>query len=221
VTKWYSFYLHMSAIDVSVGQSVASGERIGAVGESGATFQAHLHHEIRVGSPCSLEFAEDNRSSTCNTLNADPHVAPVLTYPLSVLGQSSSLQVGVHRRLGKNRNGVARVSPPDVVPDANRYVVKVFSGKKVKKKHVLDLNLRLGYDARSTAALDTLDKSLPFLQPLTFTTDMDQWRINLVVPARWAKSGLWKTTKVTVSVFNVHGQLAKTVALCTGRRRKR
>ena len=42
-------YAHMSAIAVSVGQSVGRGTVLGAVGCTGHCFGAHLHFEVRVG----------------------------------------------------------------------------------------------------------------------------------------------------------------------------
>jgi murein DD-endopeptidase MepM/ murein hydrolase activator NlpD len=42
-------YNHLSAVNVSVGQFVERGVRVGAVGASGSVTAAHLHYEIRIG----------------------------------------------------------------------------------------------------------------------------------------------------------------------------
>jgi murein DD-endopeptidase MepM/ murein hydrolase activator NlpD len=43
-----TLYAHLSAISVSAGQVVAQGDKIGAVGASGAVTAAHLHYEVHV-----------------------------------------------------------------------------------------------------------------------------------------------------------------------------
>jgi murein DD-endopeptidase MepM/ murein hydrolase activator NlpD len=43
----YSLYGHLSKIDVTVGQKVGKGEKIGEVGATGAAIGNHLHFEVR------------------------------------------------------------------------------------------------------------------------------------------------------------------------------
>ncbi len=45
----FTLYAHLSKIDVSAGQTVAVGEKIGEVGASGAAIGSHLHFEVRLG----------------------------------------------------------------------------------------------------------------------------------------------------------------------------
>ncbi|HSL33684.1 MAG TPA: peptidoglycan DD-metalloendopeptidase family protein [Candidatus Limnocylindrales bacterium] len=47
LTSWYR---HFSRVDVAVGERVAAGTVIGAVGETGCAFGSHLHFAIRKGS---------------------------------------------------------------------------------------------------------------------------------------------------------------------------
>jgi len=44
---WQTRYAHLSRIDVVIGDVVRQGARIGAVGSTGASTNAHLHFEVR------------------------------------------------------------------------------------------------------------------------------------------------------------------------------
>lgn len=63
----FTLYGHLSRLDVSVGQTVAAGETIGAVGLTGIAIGSHLHFEVRLG-------ANDYRS----TRNPELWLAPRL-----------------------------------------------------------------------------------------------------------------------------------------------
>ena len=45
----FTLYGHLQDIDVTIGQSVKQGERLGRVGDSGVAVGPHLHFEVRVG----------------------------------------------------------------------------------------------------------------------------------------------------------------------------
>lgn len=45
----YTLYGHLSKVDVSTGEAVSAGEKIGEVGASGVALGSHLHFEVRVG----------------------------------------------------------------------------------------------------------------------------------------------------------------------------
>lgn len=44
--SYWSNYMHLSSISVSVGQTVKAGQRIGAMGNSGGDYAIHLHYEL-------------------------------------------------------------------------------------------------------------------------------------------------------------------------------
>lgn len=44
---WQTRYAHLSRIDVVIGDVVRQGARVGAVGSTGASTNAHLHFEVR------------------------------------------------------------------------------------------------------------------------------------------------------------------------------
>ncbi|MDX1624319.1 MAG: peptidoglycan DD-metalloendopeptidase family protein [Gemmatimonadota bacterium] len=46
---YYSLYAHLARMDVAIGESVAAGDRVGSVGETGSLTGAKLHFEIRKG----------------------------------------------------------------------------------------------------------------------------------------------------------------------------
>ncbi len=45
----YTFYAHLSDLDVNEGDLVTKGEKIGSVGATGKAFTNHLHFEVRIG----------------------------------------------------------------------------------------------------------------------------------------------------------------------------
>lgn len=45
----FTLYAHLSAIDVTAGDTVRVGEKIGEIGQTGAATGSHLHFEVRLG----------------------------------------------------------------------------------------------------------------------------------------------------------------------------
>lgn len=45
----YSFYAHLSEINVHDGETITHGQKIGSVGATGKAFTNHLHFEVRIG----------------------------------------------------------------------------------------------------------------------------------------------------------------------------
>ncbi|MBW6473960.1 MAG: peptidoglycan DD-metalloendopeptidase family protein [Anaerolineaceae bacterium] len=45
----YSFYAHLSEINVHNGETITRGQKIGSVGATGKAFTNHLHFEVRIG----------------------------------------------------------------------------------------------------------------------------------------------------------------------------
>jgi murein DD-endopeptidase MepM/ murein hydrolase activator NlpD len=44
-----TYYAHLSEVDVTPGQIVGTGRRVGAVGSTGNATGPHLHFEVRIG----------------------------------------------------------------------------------------------------------------------------------------------------------------------------
>lgn len=49
-----SLYAHLSEVSVALGERVARGQRVGAIGDAGGIYYAHLHLEVRSAAGLSL-----------------------------------------------------------------------------------------------------------------------------------------------------------------------
>ena len=87
--------------------------------------------------------------------------------------------------------------------NVNRYEIAVLdiNNNTVRLSHTLDYNLRLGFDATSTEALDTPDTSKPYLSPIFFGGSATEWKIDLVIPTmQWVGSlASAEVIKITVT----------------------
>ena len=122
VDKWYTHYNHLSVMLVSPNTVVHAGQTIGEAGQTGVSDFIHLHHEIRLGTYCSLGWALTYPASKCNTFNFDPHVHPLLVYPESTI-PCSSFDVTVSQEPSASQDARVTVSTEDRVPDANVFTV--------------------------------------------------------------------------------------------------
>lgn len=135
VEQYYSVYMHLETINVNGGQKVSKSDIVGTAGTSGTTESSHLHFEIRLGTPCSIEYQITEKGNHCQTVfdkHIDPHVNPllILDYP-----QNGSMTVEV---VNESPLEIEVVFDSEI-PDFNR--MDVFYGNSVK---TLDLNLRKG-----------------------------------------------------------------------------
>lgn len=61
------YYAHLKSISVSKGQSVSVGTKIGVMGNTGNSFGAHLHYEVRTGATTATRV---NPAEYCGVKNA-------------------------------------------------------------------------------------------------------------------------------------------------------
>lgn len=228
LTHFYTWYLHLyddgiagngiGSADLvsglSVGDAVARSTVIGKLGDSGSptsgVYAPHLHFELRVGSVSSLEFQLDNPGTT--QWGFDPHMNPLWLFAPGTYGgggandwqQQLSLaapvQAGTDIRVNYQINN-------DNLPVWNQFefVIREAGGGTVATSHVLDLNQRLGYDASSTAALDSRDLTKPYIDPASGALTGSQFVSALVVPSAWNEAYLDNGHELAITARDIWG----------------
>ena len=220
ISSFYTFYMHLDSVDPALvaadqlGQkpAVAQGAEIGKLGHSGTAIGDHLHWEVRVGTPYSLEWQLANPSSQYGATNYgfDPHVHPLL---LSVPGATNTMTTAVTTKTSSTKDGKVRISTDDEQPLMNRIEVRVVaraSGQELLR-HTLDLNERVGFNATTNALLDQPDKARPYLAPVSFGTASTRWNTDLILPRGWVGSYTGTRYQTIVTVKDLWGRL-KTVS---------
>ena len=118
----YTLYAHLSKILVEQGQSVAAGDEIGEVGQSGVAIGPHLHFEVRRGE------VEDEASTENPELwlgpNPDESGLPMGALQLTIVDEAGKLIKPVKYNLEHHPD---QNSPPDLVHYETTYAGKMLT----------------------------------------------------------------------------------------------
>ncbi len=200
--------------------AISAGQLIGHMGNSGASpgggsNTVHLHMELRFGTRSSLQFQTENPGNTQHGF--DPHMNPMLLFEPYTYATSGA-QV-YHQSATLNGNAMAGndiqfdiAYTNDDMPLLNAVTVtleEIATGNAVKT-HTLDLNQRIGFDATSTANLDTPDTTKPYFDPVTPGLTASEYVNEVIVPGAWTSgfgsgdhqlevtiSDLWQNSETT------------------------
>lgn len=213
LTHFYTFYMHLDddktpqfIKNAQLNQQkpkIAQGTLIAHMGNSGKSpgddYAVHLHFELRVGATASLEFQLNNPNTT--QWGFDPHMHPMLLYsPILNTLKIQALPT-------TNDTDFMRwhlIAPDDDQPILNRIEISLIdkATKLPSKQHILDLNRRTGFNASSTAMLDTRDFSLPYLDPEYFLDAQTDYRTQFVIPKSFNDD---PSTSFRITAFDTWG----------------
>lgn len=186
-----TYDLHMSGY--AEGDAIAQGTVIGILGSSGTpanggTYGPHLHFELRVGTNASLQFQLENPNTT--QWGFDPHINPMILFDPATFAPGTSMAQSLQSLVPPEIGSPLQIrysNSSDSLPLLNRVEVEILrtSDDTVMKSHVLDFDQRTGFNATTTALLDTRDMGSPYLSPLSFGDTATQFRTDIIVPDDW------------------------------------
>lgn len=215
LTSYYTYSMHLADVDPALQAAadadetpaVAAGSVLGHVGHSGGADSDHLHWELRIGSPYSLEFQLANPESQygANLFGFDPHVHPLwLAEPTGINTLAATL-VTMPTNLV---DGQVHITTDDEQPLFNRVQITIedLGTNMPVASHTLDLNERLGFDASTNPLLDTIDPTKPYFAPILFGTSATNWATDLIVPKTWVGSNFGDGFRTTVTVTDIWGR---------------
>ena len=232
LSKFYTWYLHLyddGIADNGIGTNdllsgytkgdvIPQGTVIGYMGDTGApaaggSYAVHLHWELRVGSTSSLEFQLDNIGSTTQW-GFDPHMNPMLLlepHEYEGLGEDSYRQTLALEAGGSLGNDitVSYQIDNDEMPLLNRIEVSIVEKgtENIATSHTLDYNQRTGFDATSTASLDTQDTNVPYIDPQSYGDTAIAFATYIQIPASWTQPYDNETYETIVKVTDLWGNI--------------
>jgi hypothetical protein len=159
----YSLYFHLDSFDVSEGDAVSAGQKIGELGDTGAN-NAHLHFEVREGTTCSLS---SQLADKCSGDGVDPHINP-MAWLMNDPGPK------LRGRLYKNK---LRVYWRTQEPTLNAVTLTEANGSV----HHFDFNARDGFDASSTETLDDAETGMVTWSPTVHRDSRKLQRMDLLL----------------------------------------
>uniref|UniRef100_A0A7S2MHB6 M23ase beta-sheet core domain-containing protein n=1 Tax=Helicotheca tamesis TaxID=374047 RepID=A0A7S2MHB6_9STRA len=197
--RWYTMNMHLDGIamhptenrELEQYDTIEAGQLIGYMGQSGTASNVHLHHELRIATRCSLEWALANPppASTCNLHNFDPMINPMLCYKHLTDSQYQKADVSQKQELSPQPDGDYVIAMHDNQPNFNSILFEqIDADGNLVQSHLLDLNRRYGYDASSEASHNMYEKTKPYLNSNSFGLSATHWDINFIIPCIWVPS---------------------------------
>lgn len=210
LTYYYTFYMHLHDVaddlvaeaNAGTHPAVTAGQTIGQVGHTGTAEGDHLHFEMRVGSWCSLEYQLAHPTSSCAGFGFDPAMNPLwLFVPLT---DTATLAISS----GSNGDVTIRSASSGDQPLANRFEIGLYDRRahRYVAWHELDFNRRVGFDATTNAALDTVDATKPYVSPISFGNSRTEYVTNVNVPAVWLNGLTSDRYEIRVTARDIWGR---------------